>query len=259
MSAGNMRADAGGRDTLTPLRLQLRANGYLPVPVAGPRMRCKTPGKQPVMKDWPQKCRAADEAEVRRWARDEPGCINTGLLCGEMVGIDLDVLVPELAARVEALAVDMLGETPLRRVGQAPKVLLAYRTTSPLQKLETPEMFLPDGTKLQVEILASGQQFVAYGVHPATGREYEWPALGPDVVLLADLPAVTEADLRGFLAAAEAMLRAAGGRTQKEINAAAEEAAEGPTEQARPRPPPTGPRPPAGRTAARAGTASSGR
>jgi predicted P-loop ATPase len=228
MSAANI--PAGGRDVLTPLRLQLRENGFRPVPVAGPRMRCKTPGKQPVMRDWPQKCRTADEAEVRRWATDEPGCINTGLLCDDMAGVDIDVPVPRLAAQVEALVVAKLGKTPLRRVGWAPKVLLAYRTTSPLKKLATPELFLPDGTKVQVEILGDGQQFVAYGVHPDTGREYEWTRSGPDVVPLVELPAVTETQCRQVLAEAEAMLRAAGGRTQKEIDAATGKAAEGPAE-----------------------------
>ena len=47
MSAGNMRADAGGRDRLTSLRLQLRVNGYSPVPVSGPDMRINSAGKRP--------------------------------------------------------------------------------------------------------------------------------------------------------------------------------------------------------------------
>ncbi|MFL5332954.1 MAG: bifunctional DNA primase/polymerase [Geminicoccaceae bacterium] len=215
-----VQLDAGGRDPLTPLRLQLRKMGYPPVPVAGPRMRCKTPGKQPVMPDWRQRCLAADDAEVSRWEEAEPGCINTGILCDRLAAVDIDVPVPKLAARVEALAVALLGETPLRRIGRAPKVLRLYRPEVPLSKMETPELFLPDGTKVQVEILGRGQQFVAFGTHPDTGQDYEWLGSGPDVVPLAELPVVTEADLREFLAAAEGMLRAAGGRTAKEIEAA---------------------------------------
>jgi hypothetical protein len=234
MSAGIGSHVAGGRDTLTPLRLQLRANGYLPVPVAGPKMACGAPGKQPVMKDWRNICASADKAEVSRWASSEPGCTNTGISCEAMACTDIDVPVPELAGRIERAAVAILGPTPLRRIGRAPKVLLAYRTTSPLSKMETPEFLLPDGIKVQVEILGAGQQFVAYGVHPDTGREYEWTESGPDVVPLTDLPVVAEADLRGFLVAAEAMLRAAGGQTQKEIDAAAKEAAGAGSGPARP-------------------------
>jgi predicted P-loop ATPase len=142
--------------------------------------------------------------------------------------------VPGLAEQIEAMAVNKLGVTSLRRIGRAPKVLLVYRTTSPLPKMETPELILPNTIKVQVEILGAGQQFVAYGIHPDTNREYEWPESGPDVVPLADLPVVTEAALREFVAAVEGMLRAAGGRTKKEIDAAAEKVAESPAELARP-------------------------
>jgi putative DNA primase/helicase len=212
-------------DPMTALRLALLANGYRPVPVAGPKMRVGSPGKQPVMKDWPEICATADEAEVRRWATAERGCSNTGLLCGSMAGVDIDVPVPDLAERIKRAAIAILGPTPLRRVGRAPKVLLAYRTTSSLSKMATPEFFLPDGTKVQVEVLAAGQQFVAYGIHPDTGQEYEWTGEGgPDVVPLDELPAVAEVDLRDFVSTAERMLRTAGGRTKAEIDAAAKAA-----------------------------------
>jgi predicted P-loop ATPase len=220
-------------DPVTPLRLQLLANGWRPVPVTGPKMRCPHPGKQPLMKNWQKVCADADEAEVRRWGTAQPSCTNTGLLCGLAVGADLDVPVVELAERIEALAAVHLGRTRLRRVGRAPKLLLAYRTATPLPKMETPELFLLDGTKTQVEILGTGNQFVAYGVHPDTGREYEWPDLGPDVVPLGDLPVVTEEMLRAFIGAAETMLREAGGLTDKERRAAAAPAADASAEPER--------------------------
>lgn len=223
-------ATSAHRDMLSPLRLKLRANGYPPVPVAGPKMRCKSPGKQPLMRDWRAICADADEAEIRRWAVTEPGCTNTGILADGLAGADIDIPVPILAAQVEALAAAKLGGTALRRIGRAPKSLLLYRTATPLPKMETPELLLPDGTKVQVEILGAGQQFVAYGVHPDTGADYEWPEAGPDVVPLSDLPEVTEIALRGFLTSAEALLRAAGGLTQKEREKA-EKAASGGAEE----------------------------
>lgn len=232
MSAADMHGNIIGHDPLTSLRLQLRSLGYPPVPVAGPRMQCKTPGKQPVMQDWRQKCLAADEPEVRRWATDQPGCTNTGILCDHLAPIDIDIPIPELAAQVGALATFMLGGTPLRRIGSAPKVLLLYRSEVSLPKMQTPELFLPDGTKMQVEILGKGQQFVAFGVHPNTGRDYEWPGNRPNVVPRAELPAATEAVLREFLAKAEVMLRKAGGRTQKERDATIEKAVDSPAKPA---------------------------
>jgi predicted P-loop ATPase len=199
----------------------LLSQGYKPVPVMG---------KRPLLPDWRGAAASADLAELERWTTtfSYPNAkggqsfyrgdqhTNTGLLCGALIGLDIDVLVPALAEKLEALAVQMLGATPLRRVGKAPKLLLCYRAGEGISKMETPELTLPDGSKAQVEVLAEGQQFVAYGIHPDTGREYEWTESGPDVVPLADLPQTTGAALRGFLAAAESVLRAAGGQTEKD-------------------------------------------
>ncbi|WP_176559712.1 VapE domain-containing protein, partial [Teichococcus rhizosphaerae] len=211
----------GANDNRTALRLQLLSQGYKPVPVMG---------KRPLLPDWRGCAARADRAELERWttsfsyanAKGRQSVYrgdqhtNTGILCGALIGLDIDVLVPELAKRLEGMAVEMLGATPLRRVGKAPKLLLCYRAGEGISKMETPELTLPDGSKAQVEVLAEGQQFVAYGIHPDTGQEYEWTESGPDVVPLADLPPTTAAALRGFLAAAESTLRGAGGQTEKE-------------------------------------------
>lgn len=225
------------------LRRRLHAMGYRPVPACG---------KAVYLPHWREAAKAADEDDFRRWETtfDYPDPrtgeaktyrgdrhTNTGIACGEVVGVDIDVPVPGLAEKVEALARRILGATPLRRIGKAPKVLLAYRAAVPLRKMETPELFRPDGTKAQVEVLGEGQQFVAYGVHPDTGREYEWPEAGPDVVPLADLPAAEEHDLRAFLAAAEEVLRAEG-FAPKERDGGAGRAADGSAGHEIPRPRP---------------------
>jgi hypothetical protein len=89
-------------------------------------------------------------------------------------------------------------------------------------KIETPTLRLPDGTIAQIEVMGQGQQIVAYGIHPDTRREYEWPDSGPDVVPLADLPVLDVAAERTFLAAAEGLIRDADGRTDKEAAARVE-------------------------------------
>jgi hypothetical protein len=233
-----MSANRTPRDLVTPLRLQLRANGYPPVPVAG---------KAVYLPNWRVAAARADEVECQRWrttfSYESGGRVktyrgdkhsNTGIVCEGMACLDIDVPVPALAECMERTAHGLLGTTPLRRVGRAPKVLLVYRTSVGLPKLETPELFLPAGTKVQVEVLGAGQQFVAYGIHPDTGQEYEWTNAGPDVVPLAELPLVTEAELREFVAAAEAQLRAAGGLTGKERDMAARKAASGSDAELRP-------------------------
>ena len=126
-----------------------------------------------------------------------------------------------LAGQLARIADAMLGTTTLHRIGRAPKSLRCYRVAEALAKTETPELILADGMMVQVEALAQGQQFVAYGVHPVTGRPYEWTHASPETVPFADVPLVTEAGLHAYLAAAEAVLRAAGGLTKKEREATA--------------------------------------
>ncbi len=90
--------------------------------------------------------------------------------------------------------------------------------------METPELVMPDGTVAQIEVLGEGQQFVAYGVHPDTGQPYAWQGAGPDAVPLDELPVVAPDALRGFLAAAEALIVQAGGKRREKPGAAAGEA-----------------------------------
>ena len=104
---------------------------------------------------------------IRSWARTRPQDTNTGFLTGAVCAVDGDIPDAALAARVDALADQRLGPTPLRRIGRAPKWLRCYRAEAPMQKMETPERRL-NGETVQVEIMGKGQQIAAYGVHPAT-------------------------------------------------------------------------------------------
>ncbi len=206
---------------LTALRLALHANGFCPVPISSPDAPGKSAGKRPLLPNWREVCASADEAAIRSWQVTQASCTNTGILCGTLVGVDADIPVPELAERMTSLADEMLGWTPLVRIGRAPKWLRCYRVEVPLRKSETPELVLSDGTMAQVEVLGAGQQFVSHGIHPDTRQPYTWPDTTPQGLAIDEVPVVTEEALLGFLAAAEAMLRAAGGRTEKEIARAA--------------------------------------
>ncbi len=197
------------------LRVQLLENGYRPVPIHRHDAPVKNAGKRPIGNAWQQVAAEATAAQVARWPEG-----NTGLLCGEMVGVDIDVTAPDLAQQIEAAAREILGGDPLRRIGKAPKVLLAYRAAEPGPKLETTELRLPDGQTAQVEIMGSGQQVVAFGIHPATLAPYTWSGASPLDVPLASLPAAPRAKLIEFRDEAERLIRAAGGRTDKEIKAA---------------------------------------
>lgn len=200
----------------TDLRLTLHRNGYRPVPVLGAHVAMKAAGKRPMMKGWETVCASADEGEIARWARAQRNCTNTGLLCGDLVGVDIDVLDASLAERLRDMAIAMLGPTPLLRIGKAPKCLLVFRTDAPFDKVQTSEFQMLDGTVARVEVLATGQQFVAFGIHPGTKAPYHWPDRSPLDVPQADLPAVSRDTCAAFIAAAEEALRRAGGQTCNE-------------------------------------------
>jgi hypothetical protein len=201
---------------VTSLRRQLWRNGYEPIPVVAHDAPGKSPGKRPGISGW--QSATINGATILQWGQgDLLSCSNTGIRCGLVRAVDIDVLEPTLAKAITELAFSLLGETSLLRIGRAPKLLLCYRVVEPGPKAKTLEFCLPDGTKAQVEMLGRGQQFVAYGVHPDTGAEYEWPQSGPDIVPLEDLPLLDPAAEEAFLAAAEGLIRDAGGRPIRDV------------------------------------------
>jgi hypothetical protein len=216
----------------TTLRLQLLRNGYGPVPVVGPGVKSEAAGKGVFLPRWQIVCAAPGEKEVSRWIRDYRTSTNTGIHSGRTPGADIDVRVAELVRQLVGVARTRLGDTPLERVGMAPKTLLAYRADVTFKKISTVEFALPGddwtspGYKWhKVEILAEGQQFVAYGIHPDTLEPYQWIHGGPDTIPWADLPVITEAQARAFVDEAEAILRAAGGIPKAEVEGKAEKKA----------------------------------
>lgn len=144
---------------------------------------------------WSRHCeRATTEHEIDLWAEWPEAGI--GIAAGRVIGIDIDIRhSPELAHQIEALARQMLGDTPALRIGQAPKRMLVYRSQEPFKGFRYPP----------IEVLGLGQQFIAYGIHPETGEPYHWPVSTLADLELDELPAITEAQARAF--AKEAFLR----------------------------------------------------
>lgn len=168
-------------------------NGYPAIPIMpGSKVPGRfTGGEWSPYPDWARHCdRPTKPFEVDIWRR-WPGC-GIGIATGAVVGIDIDVLDGALAVQLSELATEMLGETPCVRIGRAPKRLLVYRAATPFA-----------GRKRHpLEMLARGQQFVAYAVHPDTGRPYEWPEDSLVELPLSRLPVVDEAGCTAFLDAA---------------------------------------------------------
>jgi hypothetical protein len=168
-------------------------NGYSVIPIMpGTKVPGRfTSGEWSPYPDWARHCdRPAKPFEVDIWRR-WPGC-GVGIATGAVVGIDIDILDGALAIQIAELATSMLGDTPCLRIGRAPKRLLVYRASTPFA-----------GRKRHpLELLARGQQFVAYAVHPDTGRPYEWPEDSLVETPLSRLPVADEVSCAAFLDAA---------------------------------------------------------
>jgi AAA domain/Bifunctional DNA primase/polymerase, N-terminal len=184
-------------DTPVALRLRLRAGGYHPLP-------CE--GKAPPLKGWQTKF-DSNEAEIRLWDQAWHLAANTGLLTKFVPTLDIDITDPAAAEAVEALAREHFEEHGyfLVRVGQAPKRAVLLRTDEPFDKLVR-VFTAPNGGEHKIEILANGQQVVAFGIHPTTQQPYRWHGGSPAEIAREDLPYVRQDDVERFLDAAAALL-----------------------------------------------------
>lgn len=203
----------------TELRLALRENGYDPVPVSGINMNVKSAGKRPVMSSWQTRCFEPSLDEIRSWGNRYSDSCNTGLLCGRLVGVDIDIFDPVVAAVVEERIIERLGPTPLLRIGRDPKALLCYRVDTAIDKIQTAPLHFTNDPKekpTKVEVLARGQHFVGFGMHPETKQPYRWLDGTPLTVAFKDLPETTYEELVQAVAEAEEILRKNGGATPRE-------------------------------------------
>ena len=124
--------------------------------------------------------------------------------------MDIDVYDPDVAQAIEAMLWDLIGTRGMVRFGEAPKRAALFRTETPFAKISTPVFTSPTGQRHRVEVLCNGQQIVVLGTHPGTGKPYSWHGGEPGDVARADLPELTEAVAREFVAKATAIMRAQG-------------------------------------------------
>lgn len=133
----------------------------------------------------------------RRLDQWRPG-IGLGVICGEIPEgfpaaglavhcLDVDAPSRKVAEAVEQWLVEYLQDKPgeaLKRTGKPPKFAIPFICREPLRKTEyTTRRHYPPGMPKdkehahQLEVLGTGNQFVAYGIHPDTGQPYQWEAL----------------------------------------------------------------------------------
>lgn len=194
----------------------LLANGYLVLPI-------KPGEKRPAIASW---------QTARLTAADLPNYPShgVGIVCGQgaspVVGVDIDISHPTINASLLEWCRKWLPGAP-ERIGAAPRTLLLYRAPEAgWTKGVSTTFFDPTDPKKpngkpndqRIEMLGFGQQFVAYHVHPDTGRPYEWDWTGgPEFVKASELPLLTETNVAELMAELDRLVRGTSGLTIKSI------------------------------------------
>lgn len=168
----------------------LVANGYSIIPIPLGR-------KGPAVEDWQSNPARTAEA-VDSLAAEHPKD-GVGILTRETPAVDIDCYDKGIVDAMIEWCNDNIGEAPLR-VGKAPKALLLFAASEVFPKVTSARYYDPSRPELdpkkkgqRVEVLGDGQQFVAYHIHPETGRPYEWLKdwESPLDIEVIDLPVIT--------------------------------------------------------------------
>lgn len=137
------------------LAAELYKKGLEPIPV--------TPGE----KFWRRKGWQSIKLPVTPWPPGHGISIRTGRTC---LGVDIDVLAQDVVSSL----LDWIQVDCLTRIGQAPKVLIPLVCPEIDKKMFSDSYADQHGEINRIEILSTGNQFVAYAIHPGTGTWYQW-------------------------------------------------------------------------------------
>lgn len=176
----------------------LRSNGYTIIPIYAPDSDKKGAGKRPIGKDWGKTKNTKEQ--VASWAKKYTNN-GIGIVTDKTPAVDIDVYDKEASDHMANWVINKFGTVP-RRIGRAPKQLFLFRTDEPFSKVKSGVWEDDFGQQHAVEILASGQQFVAYGIHPDTNKPYEWVGDESPLNNVAELDLV-DIDLDGARAIAD--------------------------------------------------------
>lgn len=176
-------------------------NGYRIIPI-------RSGTKRPPFKDWEQVVATHDT--LNSWVGPEGKykASGVGILCEFTPLADIDCLDPAAADYMQNYIEGRIEDFnfPPVRLGHAPKKGLLFRAADTFTKvnshvwidpdgdasLSTTQNGTPNGHWRKVEILGRGQQFVAYAIHPDTGKPYEWVEAGePLTRRVEELPLMT--------------------------------------------------------------------
>lgn len=164
--------------------------------------------KRPYGKDW--EAQKFGPKTIAGFIEAGRGHFGVGLKTRRTPGVDIDCYDEEIVEHMIAFTTDMLGET-LLRVGLPPKTLLVYRSKTAFPKTQSRTFVDDEGRLVKLEVLADGQQFVAFHVHPDTGKPYRWKdKRHPGNTPRSELPYITQDDALRLVEEFERLAKAKG-------------------------------------------------
>lgn len=135
---------------------------------------------------------------IQAWHEMGAGCgVRTG---SGLAALDVDTIDGPTAARAVGIIEQELGLVLAKRYGRRPKVLMPIRVLGEFGYQNVKFLTPAEQDRLRpglVELLAEGRHFVAAGIHPVTGRPYEWP---DGIPAYDDLPVVAASALERLFA-----------------------------------------------------------
>ncbi len=159
-----MQADSADNERPFHAGHALAEAGYVPLVLRG---------KRPLLTGWTTR----DGDELRAMACEAPSESNFGVRCGEpagsgvVVGLDFDI---DDEAAAKAVTDLLLPRRIPVRLGRPGRLLVVVRAPADTRSHDL-KFAHGDGRECAVQVLAQGKQFVAFGVHPNTGKPYAWP------------------------------------------------------------------------------------
>ncbi|MHB2207769.1 bifunctional DNA primase/polymerase [Methylobacterium sp. CM6257] len=188
----------------------MRENGWPSIPITPHDGKHKADGKRPAITRWERLAVFAEDMPLPLWreveslARRYPDAQGTGVPCGSVIGIDIDVSDSALVEEIQGMAFSVFGPTPFIREGRAPRRLLVYRAAEAMPKSAHKAL---NGAGDGIDIQAVGSQFVAFGIHRSTWRPYRW--IGAESPLTAspdEAPEITAEQVAAFLSLVNGVL-----------------------------------------------------
>lgn len=166
-------------------------------------------GKRPLVSGWERLCDEEPERQVIEGWHESFNASGASLVAGSnLILVDCDVKDDTRAAEIATIRHRILGDSPLTRIGDAPKSLAVYRVKGSWAALGrrkfsgTTTYDIADKTKHEaIEIFWRSGQVVFFGIHPDTKLPYYWPDRSPLDLRPDDqaIPAVSSEQVIAFL------------------------------------------------------------